>query len=272
MSQQSDLVIGGFLESSGLILRNTMNLPEVKARRKSFLLPHPAFDMGCCGGSSHFKSSKMPLLVVPSSLCCRFKLSCKAWTTARKWWCTPLIPALGKQRQADLGEFLASLIYRMSSRTARVTQSNTCLWKTREKNTKDINSSEHTFQCLSQLEQARSNTILHPALQQTFQSECALSWNCSKTKASVKKIWILHIPRLAFISRLKASHFCSADTITWCCCTGFPKLSPHCMCCLRTPIRKDHQPPCPPPSRISTTPNHLTSSQCLLPLLGVSLK
>jgi hypothetical protein len=32
-----------------------------------------------------------------------------------------LIPALGKQRQVDLCEFEASLVYRVSSRTARAT-------------------------------------------------------------------------------------------------------------------------------------------------------
>ena len=37
----------------------------------------------------------------------------------------PLIPALGRQRQVDLCEFKASLVYRASSRTARaVTQRN----------------------------------------------------------------------------------------------------------------------------------------------------
>jgi hypothetical protein len=35
-----------------------------------------------------------------------------------------LIPALGWQRQADLCEFKASLVYRVSSRTARATQRN----------------------------------------------------------------------------------------------------------------------------------------------------
>jgi hypothetical protein len=41
----------------------------------------------------------------------------------RWWWqCTPLIPALRGQRQADLCE--ASLLYRVSSRTGRATQRN----------------------------------------------------------------------------------------------------------------------------------------------------
>jgi hypothetical protein len=35
-----------------------------------------------------------------------------------------LNPALGGERQADLSEFEASLIYRVSSRTARATQRN----------------------------------------------------------------------------------------------------------------------------------------------------
>ena len=36
----------------------------------------------------------------------------------------PLIPALRRQRQVDLCEFEASLVYRVSSRTARATQRN----------------------------------------------------------------------------------------------------------------------------------------------------
>ena len=35
------------------------------------------------------------------------------------WRCTPLIPALRRQRQEDLCEFKASLVYMVSSRTAR---------------------------------------------------------------------------------------------------------------------------------------------------------
>ena len=33
------------------------------------------------------------------------------------WWYTPLIPALGRQRQTDLWEFKDSLVYRGNSRT-----------------------------------------------------------------------------------------------------------------------------------------------------------
>ena len=37
------------------------------------------------------------------------------------WWNMPLILALGRQRQEDLCEFKASLVYRMSSRLAETT-------------------------------------------------------------------------------------------------------------------------------------------------------
>ena len=35
------------------------------------------------------------------------------------WWLKSLIPALGRQRQTDLCEFEASLVYRMNSETAK---------------------------------------------------------------------------------------------------------------------------------------------------------
>ena len=37
----------------------------------------------------------------------------------RGWWHTPLIPAEGRLRQADLYEFEASLVYRVYFRIAR---------------------------------------------------------------------------------------------------------------------------------------------------------
>jgi hypothetical protein len=36
----------------------------------------------------------------------------------------PLVPALGRQRQVDIHAFKPSLVYRVSSRTARATQRN----------------------------------------------------------------------------------------------------------------------------------------------------
>ena len=54
-------------------------------------------------------------------------------------WHTPLIPALRRQRQVDVYEFEASLVYRSSSRTARATQKNPALKKKKEEE-----SAEHT--------------------------------------------------------------------------------------------------------------------------------
>jgi hypothetical protein len=39
------------------------------------------------------------------------------------WWCTRLIPALGRQKQVALCEFKASLVDIMSSRTVRAAKS-----------------------------------------------------------------------------------------------------------------------------------------------------
>ena len=41
--------------------------------------------------------------------------------TARQWWHMPLITALSRHRQLYLYEFDISLVYRVSSRTAKVT-------------------------------------------------------------------------------------------------------------------------------------------------------
>ena len=49
-------------------------------------------------------------------------------TVSQAWWCAPLISALGRERQTDLNEFAASLVYRAaSSRTAKATQRNPVL-------------------------------------------------------------------------------------------------------------------------------------------------
>ena len=49
---------------------------------------------------------------------CKFKV----------WWHTPLIPALGRLRYVDFCQFKDSLVFRVSSRTAKDTQ-RTCLKK-----------------------------------------------------------------------------------------------------------------------------------------------
>jgi hypothetical protein len=51
------------------------------------------------------------------------------------WWHTSLIPELGRQRQAS-SEFEASLVYKVSSRTARATQRNPVLKNQKKKKKK----------------------------------------------------------------------------------------------------------------------------------------
>ena len=52
---------------------------------------------------------------------------------ARQWRSISLIPALRRQRQADLCEFEVSLVYGVSSRTAGATQRNPVLKKIKNK-------------------------------------------------------------------------------------------------------------------------------------------
>jgi hypothetical protein len=54
----------------------------------------------------------------------------------RWWWYVPLILALGSHRQMDLCEFKVSLLYRVSSKTAKTTQRNP-VWKNKNKMLKD---------------------------------------------------------------------------------------------------------------------------------------
>jgi hypothetical protein len=58
---------------------------------------------------------------------------------ARLWWRTPLIPALGGRGRRISG-FEASLVYKVSSRTARAIQRNPVLKnKTKQNKTKKLN-------------------------------------------------------------------------------------------------------------------------------------
>ena len=57
-------------------------------------------------------------------------------TSAKQWWHTPLILALRRQRQENLYEFEASLIYEASSRTARAMQKDPALENQNQKQNK----------------------------------------------------------------------------------------------------------------------------------------
>jgi hypothetical protein len=48
-------------------------------------------------------------------------------------WCIPLIPALRRERQVDLCEFKASLVYKASPRTAKIYTKKPYLKKTTNK-------------------------------------------------------------------------------------------------------------------------------------------
>jgi hypothetical protein len=50
-----------------------------------------------------------------------------------QWWCTPLIPQHLGGRGRQISEFEASLVYRVSSRTARAIQRNPVLKKQKER-------------------------------------------------------------------------------------------------------------------------------------------
>jgi hypothetical protein len=68
----------------------------------------------------------------------------KSASFGRVWWCTPLIPAIRGQRQANLCKFEAILVYRASSRTAILTLRN-AVFKNKDKNKKTKQTKECSF-------------------------------------------------------------------------------------------------------------------------------
>jgi hypothetical protein len=80
---------------------------------------HPQLSVGLRGATAEIqpmeKNSTQPSRPPVAPLSLKNNMSCGAW------WHTPLIPALGRQRQVD---FKTSLVYKVSSRTARVIQRN----------------------------------------------------------------------------------------------------------------------------------------------------
>jgi hypothetical protein len=68
---------------------------------------------------------------------------------SRAWWPTPLIPALGlgRGRGRRISEFEASLVYKVSSRTARAIQRNPV--SKNKKTKKQKNSRGHTLKLKS---------------------------------------------------------------------------------------------------------------------------
>jgi hypothetical protein len=93
------------------------NRPELKVPRS------PGTSGRLCSGQ---KRSAIGLLSLVVDSAGRTSLEIKNGE-AKQQRHTPLIPALERQRQADLCEFEASLVYRANSRTVRVTQRNPIL-------------------------------------------------------------------------------------------------------------------------------------------------
>jgi hypothetical protein len=78
---------------------------------------------------------------------------------AGQWWRTPLFPALGRGRRTS--EFKASLVYRVSSRTARATQRNPVLKKQTNKKPNNIKKTKKpTKQTKKQNQKPRKSALM----------------------------------------------------------------------------------------------------------------
>jgi hypothetical protein len=79
-----------------------------------------AFLKSQSSGDGGMRSSRLPSATQASM---GYMRHCKKEKVSWAWWHTPLIPALGGLRRW-ISEFKASLVYRVSSRTARAIQRN----------------------------------------------------------------------------------------------------------------------------------------------------
>jgi hypothetical protein len=97
-----------------------MTLAETPTNREIWRLKWPPLIQGRRRTSTH------PQNLQPK-ICPAYKMfSDKSGTEAGRWWFMPLIPAHGSSRGRgrQISEFEASLVYRVSSRTARAIQRN----------------------------------------------------------------------------------------------------------------------------------------------------
>jgi hypothetical protein len=74
-----------------------------------------------------------------------------------------VIPALRRQRQVDLCKFKASLVYRVSSRTARATQKNPVSTNTKQNKTKQQQQQQTYHKTLEGTTVVRGYTLVIPA-------------------------------------------------------------------------------------------------------------
>ena len=97
------------------------------------------------------------------------------------WWCMPLIPALGRQRQANLCEFETSLVYTVSSRTtSKAIQGNPVL-KNLKRKYNSVVLPKTTFHQQENLFQLNSvahtcNSSIQWLKQEDFQTEAKLDY------------------------------------------------------------------------------------------------